>query len=81
MFVGGGPGGDCPSLDRRRERRGAAAFAGSVGFVPAFSGHGSGAADESRVCASGSCCGSAAWTSSLDPGLDCGLDAGGSEGR
>lgn len=24
MFVGGGPSGDCPSLERRRERRGAA---------------------------------------------------------
>lgn len=40
----GGPNGDCPSLERRRERRGAAsgAFEGSAGFVGTFSGPGSG---------------------------------------
>lgn len=63
MFVEGGPSGDCPSLERRRERRGAAGCASevSVGFVATFSGHGSGTADSSQVWASGS----ADWTSSF----------------
>lgn len=60
MFVEGGPSGDCPSLERRRERRGAAGVAseGSAGFVATFSGHGSGTDDASLVGASGFCCGS-----------------------
>lgn len=47
MFVDGGPSGDCPSLERRRERRGAPGVAseGSAGFVATFSGHGSGTGD------------------------------------
>lgn len=51
MFVGGGPGGDWPSLERRRERRGAAGAAseGSAGFVATISGHGSGLSDASGV--------------------------------
>lgn len=51
MFVEGGPSGDCPSLERRRERLGAADFVseGSAGFVATFSGNGSGTGDESQV--------------------------------
>lgn len=51
MFVEGGPSGDCPSLDRRRDRRGAAGCASEVsaGFVVTFSGHGSGRDDASQV--------------------------------
>lgn len=60
MFAEGGPSGDCPSLERRRERRGAAGVAseGSVGFAATFSGHGSGRDGASLVGASGFCCGS-----------------------
>lgn len=51
MFVEGGPSGDCPSLDRRRERRGAICCASEVsaGFVATFSGHGSGTDDTVQV--------------------------------
>lgn len=47
----GGPSGDCPSLERRRERRGAAndASEGSSGFAGAFSGHGFGTDDASQI--------------------------------
>lgn len=51
MFVGVGPRGDCPSLERRRERRGAArdASGGSAGFVATLSGHGLVTDDASQI--------------------------------
>lgn len=52
MFPGGGPSGDCPSLERRRERRGAPEAESTVskGFVaPTFSEHAAGNADASQV--------------------------------
>lgn len=64
MFVAGGPSGDCPSLDRRRERRGAACCASAVSAA-AFSGHGSGADDTVQVGTSGFRCGSIDLTSSF----------------
>lgn len=52
MFAGGEPSGDSPSLERRRERRGAAVAesTASKGFVVAtFSEDGSGSADATPV--------------------------------
>lgn len=79
IFVEGGPSGDCPSLDKRRERRGAVCCASEVsaGFVATFSGDGTGADDTVHVWASGSCCGSTGWTSSF---LDAVSGGHGSEG-
>ena len=51
LVKGGGPSGDCPSLERRRERRGAAGCESeaSAGSAASFSGPGSGTADVSQV--------------------------------
>lgn len=51
MFMEGRPSGDCPSLERRRERRGAASEASecSVRFRGNFSKHGLDTDDASHI--------------------------------
>lgn len=67
MFVGGGPRGDCPSFERRRDLRGGAApeSKGSAGFGAALSEQGSSAADTAEAWTSDFCSGSIDGTSSF----------------